>query len=450
MTTRSRSKGVIQTQPVGSTAYFGNGTSAYYASGDTSCPKIGFTKVTVDTVTPNFHTLQKQGMIINNPFNTRYTERADQNGTHWSWSILGTCTGGATCTQTGNSLRYAPNEPSVINLPNVNIDNLKVLAGTQAAASVQEAELDVPVVLAEIGETFRMIHSPFRALERKFREELRSTKYRIYRTKMMQKKFGFARPARASDDLNDFSSPVYFRNPPRNAPTFERDTFMTWMGDRWLEARYGYLPVIRDLQAALGVLRDEPTHFPRYTARGQASSSKLTSVETVPYSLNDWLCAGTTTKSAERLVTVRAGVLYQQIVTMQSRLNWSPTAVPSAMWEGLPFSFVADWVLNVGDWLKAIQPKHGVHALASWTVVTDESTRSLVTRASAQPYPGHSTSGGVSYDAVLREMETFREPWLHVGLAFETNLLDLSQEKWRNRCLDVASFMAGFLGPRKR
>jgi hypothetical protein len=43
-----------------------------------------------------------------------------------------------------------------------------------------------------------------------------------------------------------------------------------------------------------------------------------------------------------------------------------------AAWELIPFSFVADWFVNIGPYVRAITPKVGVHSLGSWTTTKDE------------------------------------------------------------------------------
>lgn len=66
-----------------------------------------------------------------------------------------------------------------------------------------------------------------------------------------------------------------------------------------------------------------------------------------------------------RSTTVRAGVLIQKEgLSRGSRLGFDRLA--STCWELVPFSFVLDWVLNVGDKLSAMEGNFLVQPLGSW------------------------------------------------------------------------------------
>lgn len=56
-------------------------------------------------------------------------------------------------------------------------------------------------------------------------------------------------------------------------------------------------------------------------------------------------------------------------------LGLSPTQLLSVGWEMIPFSFVADWVVDVGSWLRAWEPKPWILYLGSCVSVKTETTR---------------------------------------------------------------------------
>ena len=47
-------------------------------------------------------------------------------------------------------------------------------------------------------------------------------------------------------------------------------------------------------------------------------------------------------------------------------------SVPATIWESVPFSFVEDWFVNVGDWLGASMPNPRVKHLGNWVTVRED------------------------------------------------------------------------------
>jgi hypothetical protein len=41
--------------------------------------------------------------------------------------------------------------------------------------------------------------------------------------------------------------------------------------------------------------------------------------------------------------------------------------IPVTVWELVPWSFVVDWFVNVGDWIQAVTPNPSVTVKGSWT-----------------------------------------------------------------------------------
>jgi hypothetical protein len=128
------------------------------------------------------------------------------------------------------------------------------------------------------------------------------------------------------------------------------------------------------------------------------------------------------------------------------------TALPRAGWEAIPFSFVADWIWNVGDVLAALESKTECDILSQWTTVVDKKSRFSEVSGSS-PKSSQTTlntiTGGINAEMTLEETVKYREPRTYVGFARDPVLLDMSKEKWRARSLDVAAFASGFIGASK-
>jgi hypothetical protein len=65
---------------------------------------------------------------------------------------------------------------------------------------------------------------------------------------------------------------------------------------------------------------------------------------------------------------------YSTTASTLRRLGLAPEQIPSIAWELIPFSFVVDWFVDIGSWIKACQPKPGCDVLSSsrTTVLTNE------------------------------------------------------------------------------
>jgi len=140
---------------------------------------------------------------------------------------------------------------------------------------------------------------------------------------------------------------------------------------RWLQYRYGVIPLVMDVQGAFKALRKLPPE-PRRTARGFATRSLH----------RDWLLQRNRNASAEGVeeytftfnqeVKARAYCLITAEVTYQSARDFGVTEFPLAVWELVPFSFIYDWFFTVGKWLEAVTPKVGIKILAEGVMIKSD------------------------------------------------------------------------------
>jgi len=137
----------------------------------------------------------------------------------------------------------------------------------------------------------------------------------------------------------------------------------------YLEVRFGWQPVIYDLQT-IAKAYSMPDGKPlRQVAR---SSWKKSEDFNHAYSLT---FPGTTGVHGNQQATtsykVASGVLYERTETIDEKraraYGYRLRDVPAAMYELVPFSFVLDRFYSVGNWLTAILPDTSVKILGSWT-----------------------------------------------------------------------------------
>jgi hypothetical protein len=181
----------------------------------------------------------------------------------------------------------------------------------------------------------------------------------------------------------------------------------------YLKIRYGYTPLLMTIKSLMD-FKEKTTK--RYTSRGFSSASDSASL-TGQINGSAWL-ADWETKVSKQL-DVRAGVLYDYQFTLADQLGLSPKNIPAAMYELIPFSFVVDWAVNLGDWIQAVTPKAGVNYLASW-VVTREVTQ-IERRASFSPIQlaNYTRTDNRYLSWFETTIETIRTPSAQPALAFK-------------------------------
>lgn len=137
------------------------------------------------------------------------------------------------------------------------------------------------------------------------------------------------------------------------------------VASRWLEIRYGWMPLFYDIQGTLKALTGD--HHRLNTARGFANDSVSI---TTPKSMNSpfWGFNYNETVTLEK--RFRAYILYEAELEGFHLQKLGFLQVPASGYEVVPFSFVLDWFINLGDWLDAMSPRTGVTIKNSGYVVS--------------------------------------------------------------------------------
>jgi hypothetical protein len=145
--------------------------------------------------------------------------------------------------------------------------------------------------------------------------------------------------------------------------------------DTWLEYRYGWKPLCLDVEMIIDrshKIRGR-TDRRRLVARagGQETLDDIGSFTasgvTAPPGLDQ--VSGKTRFRTE--IRTSAGVIYDlasqtTIDQLREMLGGRPSDIPSGIWECIPYSFVVDWFVNVGDWIKAVTPNPAVSVINNW------------------------------------------------------------------------------------
>lgn len=129
----------------------------------------------------------------------------------------------------------------------------------------------------------------------------------------------------------------------------------------WLQYRYGWKPLVADIHSILSGLQKQVGNKRETSSQeGQLSTSEI---ETRVATGSTYVL--TYQKQNFDVVKVRAVSLDEYAATLYSNIGLTGKDLATLPWELIPYSFVADWFANVGDYLRAIAPLPGVKQLGS-------------------------------------------------------------------------------------
>ena len=345
-------------------------SNAYLPDSYANCSKY---RTMTDIVTPKFHKLRSQGAIINNPMESVNYEEFDKNikidvdirqciwrcvPPQWNnncnlkvvgtRSILG-------CLGTNDRFKTAPTE--------LDLTTLKDQCITKAFSRVGNDQMLVLSSLAEANSTLQGITD----LLRKAGKILSLIKKR---------KFWALRYELTPKDVRDL----------------------------YMNARYNLRPLYHDIKALLEIYESLSKEKPkRQTARAKVSES-ISDNDTIVRTLFDFSGCKVDIKydrMARRDVTVRAGVL--STASQNDASLFGLDKLVETAWDLIPFSFIVDWFINVGDTLSAWTPVLGFKTLASW--VTVEETVTQKTTIVAVDFDYHAYGGTTAFAGLNQIIE---------------------------------------------
>lgn len=247
------------------------------------------------------------------------------------------------------------------------------LANTRCLAKLKEAEFDAGVALGEIRETIGLLRNPISALTDQVLKCIKQGQ-------KFNRKRGFA------DAL----------------------------AGGWLTYRYGIVPLMSDVQALIQLCEKKL----RRVEGMQRKAGGFKTTDSFQKKVDKTIIIGdpkfvlTTLFEFERTYTTTHHVYYLRTfesdeLQMSRVLGVHPSQLPSVVWELTRLSFVFDWFVAVGDWLRAITPDPTILYLGQ-SVSQKIETRlaATVTRVSS-PYGLDPETPPIlpSVKAVLRKLE---------------------------------------------
>lgn len=341
-----------------------------------------------DVVTPGASRRMSAGLIINSPMRRSKEVRA---GTGVGFKMRNTT---AVPNQTqyweadGDYLLCALGPPGHLSnvIPTTTLSSLILETSTASLAGVSAPTQELLVSAAEFSKTIKMIASPARALCNLVQTYGRRNKLR---------------------NLSDAAA------------------------GSWLEYRYGWRPLMKDIQDGLEAL--EKVYSPRMTSRATRSvTSELTGATSWVSQGGLLTHHGTSVTKAD--VTCRAYCLYEWLSSLfdSSRAHGVRISdIPSAMWELVPYSFVVDWFVNTTSLINALAPRGDIRRLAEGYVLrtNTESTRIVTSTSYTGSVPGWTFTQQSTGTHTRRSEDVVRvvDP-LRVGLVLKSRTIDWSSD----------------------
>lgn len=297
---------------------------------NTYAGRKGFVETMTDVVTPNFSKRVANGEVINSLMtkSSEYVVGGDagwkfQNTVDPTKTYYGECFGDWCLSAYGKP--YDPGQDSAL------LEHLVSLAATAAWAAVEKPAVNGMAMLGEMHQTLNMLGDPVRSLTQFLWK-------RAWADGDYQQARGRAQKSIALANL---------------------------VSSSWLQYQYAWRPILMDIEEILKELQTQ-TFTPRKTARGRETRTVDSTKKYVGAK------AGINIDFTEVVNTkydVRATIYYETKVTPSKRFGLTWTDLPDAAWELTPWSFVVDWFINVGDYIRAITPKPEVNILSACTSI---------------------------------------------------------------------------------
>lgn len=205
----------------------------------------------------------------------------------------------------------------------------------------------------------------------------------------------------------------------------------------WLETRYGWKPLLMDIETIISQACIAQARLQRRLVFRGTSMASLSSEGDFFVRLNgplsgirgsgSWQRSENYKASAGVIVDVKPMTMFE---TIEKMLGFRGRDIPSTLWAITPFSFVADWFINVEEWLQAVVPDPHVSVRGSWVTEVSNSISSINEGVLiGDPlYPGldSETFGSYSDDLVKQLLVTreanpvvpFTPSWTNKTLSF--------------------------------
>lgn len=343
-----------------------------------------FEEITMnDFVVENFHSLVKQGVIVNNQMTSSHVrlDNVLSSGTIW---------GTDECTKIDFAIDYVrERQVPYLTAPSgmsSEIDSMVKTASTRSMANVSSAEINLPAIIGELTETKEMLAKTLRSVWH------------------------------LSDTLEHFGRLIrYGSSKNLSKPLTKRERYKNYylaLENFWMELRMGWRPFIHQCVELHNMVQKKKAHPPRQTFRGKTTKEFTRSDRYT--SIGARMCVFKRTYS--NTVIVRAGTMAQQRA-FGFPDTYGLTKLPQAIWELTTLSWAVDYFFNIGDAIAAYVPDTLWEPLCSWYKVEQHITQTIELERSYQA-DGTFTPDIRGGFRIKNEIKKERHPCAYLGISF--------------------------------
>jgi len=179
----------------------------------------------------------------------------------------------------------------------------------------------------------------------------------------------------------------------------------------WLEYKYGWMPLLMDVKGAAEFFAQQHvTRNPRFAVSSHQDRSFQTSRSVGYYAMGNHGDLSYYTETCKSTWKYKVKAWCEITTPHAAELQQLGLTNPALIaWELIPFSFVFDWFISVGDYLQGLTALNGVSVYRCMQSHELESTFSLV-----YPYTEYNNSGYLyvtsSFSMSFRVREYMRDP----------------------------------------
>lgn len=284
-----------------------------------------------DIVVPNFYVRSKRGEIFNNPM--RKVKQTFSGGGTGNQTTTISCptppadAGHVVDWETSQrafnvKFQFSPyrDELGHLSYPAprlVDVESLRTIAATAALGDVDASTAQTLLTMSEAAKTLKTLANPLGATLKYLKSN--------------------PRPGRKGKAAAQAVSSQY----------------LTWY--------YGIMPTMMEIENVLEALTTSPEVY-RQTARGKATGTANETSTEVVGGCSKYTNLFTYSENVE----IRSGILYLPSGGFDTVWGTRLSDIPLTAWELIPYSFVVDWFVNVGDFVAALSPRVGVSYLSAW------------------------------------------------------------------------------------
>lgn len=399
-----------------------------------------FPNIMVDFVTPDFQRRKSAGDLVMSPMQSVY---AQWTGSDSGFQVRSALTGNYELWEERSNagpIYFGPPSahPGYISLPNI-----RALVATKTLAAVKPSNFQGLVALAEGKKTLNQLMDPLGSLRSllQYITQLRQAKKNLV-ISVVSGDFRRINGRLFRVRFQKWKGPGKIVQPPKS-------TVVVKIGDALsgsvLAHNLGLRPLLMDLDS---ILHEIPNAH-----KVERQTYRESQVQTERYEETRNYTSGayqfTARVVTDRTVTVRGVAVAADQFDALKDFGISLSDVPEAFWELLPFSFLADYLLNIGDYLGALKARSTQRIVGECltTVIDTTVTRTWLTTT----VNGWIVVRALSGSDVLVTREKSRETGLgQPALAYSTKAAALTPSHIQNTLSLLCQLAVGLATRRKK